>query len=116
MKKIFKICEQRELEQINKTSFFKGSKNDKIDGFIHFSTADQIRGTLERHFKQKNRLYLLEVRTENLNIVWEKSRDNSYFPHLYQPLPIVEISRVYQILIGDDGKHNIPQHIFNEES
>ena len=115
MKKIFKICNKKELEDIKKNHFFKGSENDKLDGFIHFSTAAQVRGTIEKYFKGNNSLFLLEVHTKNLNVIWERSRDNSYFPHLYGPLPIVEISHIYELSIGENGKHIIPQDIFTGE-
>ena len=96
-----------------KEDFFLGSKTDRSDGFIHFSTSDQLEGTLDKYFKSKSPLYLLEVKTENIELVWEISRNNQLFPHLYSPLPLNMVSRVYRIIIDDEGKHIIPEQVLN---
>ena len=113
MRKVFKICEKSELESIKNKDFFEGSKIDQRDGFIHFSTSVQLKGTLEKHFISKSQLYLLEVNTNDLDIVWEVSRNNELFPHLYQPLPIGAVARVYKIFIDTKGNHVIPEEVYD---
>ena len=88
MGKVFKVFEEGEWEGVKNDDFFEGSKSDQSDGFIHFSTSEQLQETLEKHFKSKNRLYLLEVNTDDLELVWEISRNNQLFPHLYKSLPL----------------------------
>ena len=56
---VFKVCEKDEWEEVKDRDFFKGSKNDQSDGFIHISTSEQLKGTLEKYFKLKSYLYLL---------------------------------------------------------
>ena len=113
MGKVFKVCEEEDWETTKNNEFFAGSKNDLSDGFIHFSTPEQLKETLEKHFKSKSPLYLLEVETDDLELVWEISRNNKLFPHLYEPLPLSMVTKVYRILINADGKHIIPKHILN---
>ena len=113
MSKVFKICEKIEWESIKDNDFFEGSKIDRSDGFIHFSTSVQLKRTFEKHFKSKSQLYLLEVNTDHLDLVWEVSRDNESFPHLYQPLPLVAVSRVYKISMDSKGNHIIPEQVFD---
>ena len=112
MNKVFKICEKVEWESIKTDAFFEGSKMDQSDGFIHFSTSAQLKGTLKKHFTSKSQLYLLEVNTVDLDIVWEVSRSNELFPHLYQPLPIGAVARVYKISMDDKGNHIIPEQVY----
>ena len=113
MGKVFKVCEEEEWETTKNHEFFVGSKNDLRDGFIHFSTSEQLEETLEKYFKSKSPLYLLEVKTDDVELVWEISRNNQLFPHLYSPLPLNMVSQVYRISIDDAGKHIIPEHVLN---
>ena len=66
--KVFKVCEEDEWEWVKNDDFFFGSEIDQIDGFIHFSTSEQLKETLEKHFKSKSPLYLLEVEIDDLEI------------------------------------------------
>ena len=113
MGKVFKVCEEDEWEGAKNNVFFAGSKSDLKDGFIHFSTSEQLEDTLEKYFKLKSPLYLLEVKTEDVELVWETSRNNQLFPHLYSPLPLNMVSKVYRIFIDDEGKHIIPEQVLN---
>ena len=113
MGKVFKVCEEDDWESTKNNDFFVGSKTDRSDGFIHFSTSEQLKETLKKHFKSKSPLYLLEVDTDDLEFVWETSRNNQLFPHLYEPLPLSMVTKVYRIFIDAEGKHIIPEHIFN---
>ena len=95
-------------------AFYAGSKSDQSDGFLHFSTSDQLKETIEKHFKSKSRLYLLEVETNDLELVWEMSRNNQLFPHLYEPLPLSAVTNIYRIFIDAEGEHIIPEAVFND--
>ena len=111
MSKVFKICGKVEWESTKDNDFFEGSNIDRSDGFIHFSTSVQLKGTFEKHFTSKSQLYLLEVNTDDLEIVWELSRNNELFPHLYQPLPLAAVARVYKISMDSNGNHIIPKQV-----
>ena len=113
MGKVFKVCEEDDWESTKNEDFFLGSKADRSDGFIHFSTSEQLEETLKKHFKSKSPLFLLEVNTDDLELVWEISRNNQMFPHLYSPLPLNMVSQVYRIFKDDKGKHIIPKQVLN---
>ena len=51
---IYKICSHDEWDNAKKCGIYQGSKDDQRDGFIHFSTKEQVDGTLKKHFKGKN--------------------------------------------------------------
>ncbi len=112
MRKVFKICEKDEWENLKQSDFFEGSQIDKNDGFIHLSTSKQLRGTFGKYYKSKSQLYLLKVNTDDLNLVWEVSRNKQLFPHLYEPLPVSAVAKVYKIFLDDEGNHIIPEQAF----
>ena len=114
MAKVFKVCEEDEWEGAKNNEFFAGSKSDLRDGFIHFSTLEQLKETLDKHFKFKSPLYLLEVETDDLEIEWEISRNNQLFPHLYEPLPLNTVKNVYRIIVDAEGTHIIPEAVYND--
>ena len=114
MGKVFKVCEEDEWNTMKNNNFFEGSKSDQCDGFIHFSTSEQLKETLEKHFKSKAELYLLEVKTNDLNLVWEASRNKQLFPHLYQPLPLSAINKIYKIFLDTNGNYIIPKQVFDD--
>ena len=115
MDKVFKVCEEYEWEVFKNNEYFKGSRSDQSDGFIHFSTSRQLKETLEKHFKSKSPLYLLEVKTDDLELIWEISRNNELFPHLYKPLPLSMVTRVHRIFMDTTGRHIIPEFLFNNQ-
>ena len=114
MIKVFKICEKEEWENLKNNDFFEGSKIDQIDGFIHLSTSEQVKETLKKHFTSKNKLYLLEINADDLELVWEVSRNNQLFPHLYEPLPLGTITKIYRVFMDINGNHIIPKLIYDD--
>jgi len=85
---IYKILSAVEWRRAQAAGVLKGSEADRRDGFIHFSTADQLQETADRHFAGQRELMLLAVRAEALGeaLKWEPSRGGHLFPHLYGPL------------------------------
>ena len=67
---------------------YVGAPVDLADGFIHFSAADQVAGTLTRHFAGRTGLVLVQVDADALGaaLKWEPSRGGALFPHLYGAL------------------------------
>jgi uncharacterized protein (DUF952 family) len=59
---------------------FTGSPIDVRDGFIHFSTAEQVRETAARHFAGVEDLLLVAVSAGQLDIKWEPSRGGALYP------------------------------------
>lgn len=86
---------------------------DRADGYIHFSTAEQLRETLRRHFAGQRDLVLFAIESDSLdgNLRWEPSRGGALFPHLYGELPMETI--VDQSAIGGDadGTADLPEWV-----
>lgn len=86
----FKILTAAEWAGFRADGRFEGSPVDHADGFIHLSAADQVEGTLARHFDGLAGLVLAEVDLGALGdaVRWEKSRGGALFPHVYGVLPL----------------------------
>ncbi|MEJ7610454.1 MAG: DUF952 domain-containing protein [Ferruginibacter sp.] len=59
------------------------------EGFIHTSSAEQVKGVLERYYKGKTNLVLLHIDEEKLRslLKYELAPSvNEEFPHIYGPL------------------------------
>ena len=98
---IFKVCSKTVWEEIRHLPSWTGSPHDLRDGFIHFSTASQLAGTLQKHYSGQIDLILLTIDARTLGdaLKWEPSRGGDLFPHLYGGLPIASVLSV-QDLIG----------------
>jgi len=89
---------------------FRGAPVDLADGYIHFSTADQVRVTAARHFAGQDDLLLLAVEAGGLgnDLRYEPSRGGALFPHLYAPLPLAAVQWAQPLPRGSDGAHIFP--------
>ncbi|HGG04092.1 MAG TPA: DUF952 domain-containing protein [Aliiroseovarius sp.] len=85
--KIFRASEWAGLQAAGSTL---GAPVDLADGFIHFSTAEQVADTAAKHFAGVSGLMLAAVDPAALDVdlTWEISRGGAEFPHLYAPLPL----------------------------
>jgi uncharacterized protein (DUF952 family) len=89
-KTAFKIFTVDQWAQFQSDSLFVGAPVDLADGYIHLSTADQLRETLAKHFAGQGGLVIAEVDLSGFGsaLKWEVSRGGALFPHLYCPLPM----------------------------
>ncbi|MFC5067423.1 DUF952 domain-containing protein [Flaviflagellibacter deserti] len=87
---IYKILPAEMWEQACREGLFRGAPVDIADGFIHFSTAEQVAETAARHFAGQADLILLAVDTTALDaaLKWEPSRGGALFPHLYNDMDV----------------------------
>jgi uncharacterized protein (DUF952 family) len=110
---IYKICSKAALAEAKAKGRFEGSGSDLRDGFIHFSSAEQLEGTLDMHFAGQEDLVLLAVDTERLGerLRWEPSRAGAVFPHLYGPLDVGAVVWTEPIALGPDGRPRLPHRI-----
>lgn len=111
MTEIYKILAQTAWNEAQKEGVFQGSADDIRDGFIHFSTKEQLQGTLEKHYKGQKDLILLAIIESDLgeNLKWEPSRGGALFPHLYAPLPTSHVLWEKPLEMTNDGSHIIPK-------
>lgn len=108
---VYKICPAELWRRAEAAGSFKGAGIDLADGFIHFSTAAQVRRTATLHFVGQTDLLLVAVDAARLEgaLRWEPSRGGDLFPHLYAPLPLAAVRWVKPLPLGDDGAHRFPE-------
>lgn len=105
---IYKIASEASWREAIERGSFTGSPVDLRDGFIHFSTAAQVRATAAKHFAGVANLVLVAVATAGLDLRWERSRGGDLFPHLYDALPLTTVEWVKPLPLGADGSHVFP--------
>ena len=108
---IYKILPRSLWTEAVSAGSLQGSPLDLADGFIHFSTAAQVRDTAAKHFAGVHDLVLVAVDADLLGtaLEWEPSRGGARFPHLYAPLAVKLAASVTPLPIGADGVHAFPE-------
>ena len=107
---IYKICPKKLWREAEAAGRFDGAPIDHADGFIHFSTADQVPETAAKHFAGQEELLLIAIDAKALgqDLKYETSRGGALFPHLYAPLPLSAVKWVKPLPLGADGRHVFP--------
>ena len=110
MSMIFKICSRPLWETAERDGRFTGAPVDIADGFIHFSTGEQLRETARRHFGGARDLVLVAVEADALGerLRFEPSRGGALFPHLYGDLELTAVRGIAALPLGPDGGHVFP--------
>src|ERR1700727_3625881 len=111
VRKIYKIFPASAWREAERQGVFRGSPVDVSDGFIHFSTASQVKETARKHFSGQTGLFLIAVDAEPAGdaLRWERSRNDELFPHLYGELDLGAVISVHSMLTRSDGSHDIPE-------
>lgn len=107
---IYHMCRQEEWQAAEAAGRYEGSSQDRADGFIHFSTAEQVVESAAKHRAGQSGLVLIAVDAAKLGdaLKWEPSRGGALFPHLYGPLGLEAVTRVEPLPLGPDGRHLFP--------
>jgi uncharacterized protein (DUF952 family) len=108
---IYKICPAPAWREAERHGVYRGSDDDSRDGFIHFSTAAQLPGTLRKYFAGQPALFLVAIDPAGLveALRWEPARDGTLFPHLYDELDLLHVVKVMDLPLLHDGSHEIPE-------
>lgn len=108
---IYKICPASPWREAERQGSYRGSADDARDGFIHFSTAEQLAGTLQKHYARQSGLLLIAIDGDLLGdaLRWEPSRDGALFPHLYGELDMGAVTAVTELRLRPDGGHDLPE-------
>ena len=108
MRFLYKILSQAKWQQAAAEGVFGGSAVDLADGFIHLSTAQQMRETAARHFAGRDGLVLVAFAEEVLpGLRWEPSRGGDLFPHVYGKIATGLAAAVHPLPL-QDGVHQFP--------
>jgi uncharacterized protein (DUF952 family) len=115
---IYKIVPAALWRESEAAGRFRGSPVDLQDGFIHFSTARQVRDTAAKHFAGVSDLLLVAIDEEIAGgrkplglpaaLRWEPSRGGDLFPHLYTDLPLAAVRWVKPLPLSPAGLHQFP--------
>ena len=111
---VYKVFSKDEWDHANLNKFYTGSEIDNEDGFIHFSTKEQLGEAVEKYFQGKKDLLIISFSTEKIqdNLKWEVSRNCGLFPHHYGNLETKFAEKIYNLHLNADGIHKFPENFF----
>src|SRR5499433_141807 len=109
-KTIYKICDATTWQAAERLGEFTGAPVDLADGYIHFSTAEQVAETAAKHFAGQRDLVLVAVDADTLGpaLKWEPSRGGALFPHFYGTIDPTLALRVDPLPL-EAGRHVFPR-------
>ncbi len=92
----------------------------ETEGFIHCSTEEQVIPVAEKYYQGQESLLLLVIEPEFLtsDLKWEPPAEGapppgvpegSLFPHIYGPINMEAVVRVFDLQSQPDGKYKFPQ-------
>lgn len=107
----YKVLTADQMANLLADRRFAGAPVDLADGYIHLSTAEQLAGTLDKHFAGQDGLHIAAVDLNALgNLVrWEVSRGGALFPHIYGELPLSAVLAHGSLLRAADGRVILPE-------
>jgi len=110
MSVIYHLARDAGWRDAERAGTYNGTAEDRADGFLHFSTAEQVAESAARHRKGETGLILVAADTDLLgdSLRWEPSRGGALFPHLYGALPMSSVLWSKPLPLGADGLHRFP--------
>lgn len=108
---VYKIASKADWDAALAAGELTGTPVDLADGYIHFSTAAQLKETLDRHYRGQSGLVLATIEPDLLPqaLKWEPSRGGQLFPHLYAPLPLSAVTAHRPLEARPDGGFDLPE-------
>src|SRR5262245_12415455 len=105
---LYKILPASLWRDAEESGFFDETEAELAGGFIHFSTAEQIRETAQKYFAGQHGLLLIAADKNRLGkaLRFEASRGGALFPHLYATLPLDAIVFAKPLPLLPDGQHD----------
>ena len=109
---IYKILRSDEWAALQSDGETAGAPIDIADGYVHFSTAEQVRETASKHLSGADGLMLLAYDEDSMTgeLRWEPSRGGALFPHLYGPLRLSDVVWAKPLPMQGSG-HDFPDDI-----
>ncbi len=111
---IYTMVRSADWAEAQRLGHYAGSADDVRDGFLHFSTAAQIRGSAAKHRAGEAGLMLLAVDAARLGPALRFEAAGSrpgLFPHLYGALPLEAVLSAEPLPLAADGLHRFPPAI-----
>jgi uncharacterized protein (DUF952 family) len=111
---IYTMVRAADWRQAEALGEYRGSADDRRDGFLHFSAAGQLRDSAAKHRAGEADLLLVAVEAAALReaLRWEAAGSRpGLFPHLYCALPLAAVASVTPLPLGAEGVHVFPATI-----
>ncbi|MDO5606269.1 MAG: DUF952 domain-containing protein [Paracoccus sp. (in: a-proteobacteria)] len=111
--RIFKLFRSTEWHDLCRDGETPGAPVDLADGYIHFSTAETVQATRDKHFAGEDGLWLISCEDARFGdeLRWEVSRGGLLFPHLYRVLRMADVTEARALPEGP-----IPAHYLGGEA
>lgn len=109
---VYKVLRPEEWQAFDAEGETDGAPVDRADGYVHFSTAEQLGETLSKHFPGVEGLVVAACDADALKdaLRWEPSRGGALFPHLYRRLRRDDV--VWHLPVETrDGHHVVPARV-----
>jgi uncharacterized protein (DUF952 family) len=86
---------------------------DIEDGYVHFSTSQQLQSTLDKWFKGKKDCVLASFDADDfgLSLKWEKARGDDLFPHVYGDVRAWQVRSLWLLEMGKNGAPLAPDEV-----
>ncbi len=112
--RIYTLVRGADWAEAERLGEYRGGADDRRDGFLHFSTAAQVRASAAKHRRGEPNLVLVEADAARLGaaLKWEPASGGSrpgLFPHLYGVLPVSAVLSVTRLPLRGDGSHGFPE-------
>lgn len=106
----YKVLTGKQMAELAETGRFAGAPVDVADGYVHLSTANQLAGTIDRHFADQADLHVaaIDLAAYGDAIRWEESRGGQLFPHLYAAMVLDTVIARGPLDRADDGSVKLP--------
>ncbi len=110
---IYKVAGRDVFEASRAAGRFLGQPVDHADGYVHFSTAEQLAETIRLYFAGLDGQVLFQVAAAPLGAAlrWEASRNGALFPHLYGDLPMDAVLALAHVDVPADGRLQLPDWV-----
>ena len=117
---IYTMVRAADWRQAEALGEYRGSADDRRDGFLHFSAAAQLRASAAKHRAGEADLLLVAVAAAALGAAlrWEPAQGGTkggtrpgLFPHLSGARPLAAVASVTPLPLGPDGRHGFPAGI-----
>jgi uncharacterized protein (DUF952 family) len=114
--RIYTMVREADWRAAERAGHYAGSADDARDGYLHFSTAGQLRASAAKHRAGVADLWLVEADAARLGeaLRWEAAAGGhraGLFPHLYGTLPLSAVLSATRLPLGPDGTHQFPAGI-----
>ncbi len=113
---IYTLVREADWREAERLGRYEGSADDRRDGFLHFSTAAQVRASAAKHRAGVADLLLVAADVDALGAALRfepasGGKRPGLFPHLYGPLPLAAVRSVTPLPLGQDALHVFPAGI-----